>query len=129
MRRMTAARFTLRLIAFALVGVAMAVSALALLYWGRDQTIRGDELGYAARLASQPFGEAVLEPPPNKYFIALPLLLYHALFHAFGLARGLQAERLRSLRRRVRGCRRPVRIRDPAGRGARGRPCAGSPGG
>ena len=57
----------------------MVGSALALLYWGRDQTIRGDELGYAARLASQPFDHAVLHSPPNKYFIALPLLVYHAL--------------------------------------------------
>ena len=54
MRRMTAARFTPRLIAFALVGVAMAAWALALLYWGRDQAIQGEALGYAARLASSP---------------------------------------------------------------------------
>ncbi|MEK6326931.1 MAG: hypothetical protein AABM66_05305 [Actinomycetota bacterium] len=86
---MTAARFTPRLIAFALVGVAMALSALALLYWGRDQAIQGEALGYAARLASQPFDHAVLHSPPNKYFIALPLLLYHALFHTFGLAADL----------------------------------------
>jgi hypothetical protein len=83
------ARATPRTLALALVGVAMAGSALALLYWGRDQTIRGDELGYAARLASQPFGHAVLHSPPNSYFIALPLLLYHAMFHAFGLAADL----------------------------------------
>ncbi len=67
----------------------MAGSALALLYWGRDQTIRGDELGYAARLASQPFDHAVLHSPPNKYFIAVPLLLYHAMFEVFGLAADL----------------------------------------
>jgi len=67
----------------------MAGSAFALLYWGRDQTIRGDELAYAARLASQPFDHAVLHSPPNNYFIALPLLLYHAMFDAFGLAADL----------------------------------------
>jgi hypothetical protein len=83
------ARATPHTLAFALVGVAMVGSALALLYWGRDQTIGGDELGYAARLARQPFDHAVLHSPPNKYFIALPLLLYDAMFHAFGLAADL----------------------------------------
>ncbi len=83
------ARATPRTLALALLGVAMVGSAVALLYWGRDQTIRGDELGYAARLASQPFDQALLDSPPNKYFIALPLLVYHGLFDVFGLAADL----------------------------------------
>ena len=71
------------------LGLAMAASAALLLYWGRGQTIRGDELGYAARLADQPFLHAVFHSPPNKYFIAVPLILYDALFALFGIARQL----------------------------------------
>jgi hypothetical protein len=63
----------------------MLAAAIVLLYASRGQTIRGDELGYAARLASEPFPDAVLESPPNKYFIAVPLLLYDAMFNLFGL--------------------------------------------
>jgi hypothetical protein len=83
------ARATPRTLALAGVALAMVASAIVLLYVGRDQTIRGDELDYAARLASQSFDHAVLHSPPNKYFIALPLLLYDAMFHAFGLAADL----------------------------------------
>jgi hypothetical protein len=64
----------------------MAVAAILLLYESRDQTIRGDELGYAARLASEPLGHAVFHSPPNKYLIAVPMLLYDAIFNAFGIA-------------------------------------------
>jgi hypothetical protein len=64
----------------------MVVSAAVLLLESRGQTIRGDQLGYAARLASEPFVHALLHSPSNKYFIAVPLLLYDAMFNAFGLA-------------------------------------------
>lgn len=64
----------------------MVASAVVLMYESRGQAVRGDELGYAARLASEPFGHAVFHSPPNKYFIAVPLLLYDAMFNVFGLA-------------------------------------------
>ncbi len=64
----------------------MVAAAIVLLYESRGQTVRGDELGYAARLASEPFGHAIFHSPPNKYFVAVPLLLYDAMFNLFGLA-------------------------------------------
>jgi hypothetical protein len=76
-------------LALALLGIAMVASTALLLYWGRGQTIRGDELGYAARLADDSFLHAVLHSPPNKYFIAVPLVLYDAMFNLFGLAADL----------------------------------------
>ena len=75
-----------RTLARALVATAMVGSAAALMFESRGQTIRGDELGYAARLASEPFGHAVFHSPSNKYFIAVPLLVYDAMFNLFGLA-------------------------------------------
>jgi hypothetical protein len=67
----------------------MGLPALVLLYVGRDQTIRADALGYAARLAAAPLGHALLYPPPNKYLIAPALLLYDGMFEAFGLGADL----------------------------------------
>ena len=75
-----------RTLARALLATAMVGSAAALMFESRGQTIRGDELGYAARLASEPFGHAVFHSPSNKYFIAVPLLVYDAMFNLFGLA-------------------------------------------
>jgi hypothetical protein len=65
--------------------LAMIVAATLLAYWSRGQWFSSDDLGYAIRLATQPFGHVLLEPPPNKYLIAFPLLLYKALFEIFGL--------------------------------------------
>ncbi len=67
----------------------MAISAFVLLHVGRGQTIRGDALGYAARLADEPLGHALLHPPPDKYLVAAPLLLYDAMFNVFGLGADL----------------------------------------
>ena len=44
-----------------------------------------DDLGYAVRLATDPLGHALLHPPPDKYLIAFPLLVYKALFETFGM--------------------------------------------
>jgi hypothetical protein len=67
----------------------MGLSAVVSLYIGRGQTIRGDALGYASRLATEPLGHAMLYPPPDKYLIAPALLLYDAMFETFGLAADL----------------------------------------
>jgi hypothetical protein len=69
--------------------IAMLASAIVLLHAGRGQTMREDGLGYAARLASEPLGHALLHAPPNKYLIAVPLLLYDGMFNAFGLGADL----------------------------------------
>lgn len=76
-------------VAAAVVGAAMIASASVLLHESRDDTIRGDSLGYAARLATDSFPHAVLHSPPNKYLIALPLIAYDAMFNAFGLTPSL----------------------------------------
>ncbi|HEY1237575.1 MAG TPA: hypothetical protein VGE91_04510 [Solirubrobacterales bacterium] len=67
------------------VGLAMVASAVLLMYWSRGQWFSSDDLGYATRLATESFQHALLQPPPNKYLIAFPLLLYKALFEIFGL--------------------------------------------
>jgi hypothetical protein len=63
----------------------MVAATIVLIYESRGQTIRGDELGYAARLGSTPFAEAIFNSPPNKYFLPVPLALYDAMFNVFGL--------------------------------------------
>jgi hypothetical protein len=68
-----------------IVGLAMVASAALLAYWGRGQWFSSEDLNYGVRLATQPLGHALLHPPPNKYLIAFPLLVYRALFEAFGL--------------------------------------------
>ncbi len=63
----------------------MVLALAALLWFGRDQTIRGDNLEYATRLATQGLGHPLLHTPPNKYLIAAPLLVYRVMFSVFGL--------------------------------------------
>jgi len=72
-------------IALLVVGLAMAVAAFLLVYWSRGEWFSSDDLGYSVRLATQPLGHAPLHPPPNKYLIAAPLLLYDGFFHVFGI--------------------------------------------
>jgi hypothetical protein len=81
----TQPRWESRTFALALLAGAMAAAAIVLIYESRGQTIRGDELGYAARLGSKPFAEAIFNSPPNKYFLPVPLALYDAMFNVFGL--------------------------------------------
>jgi hypothetical protein len=83
---LTATRFSQRSIGLGFLAAAMIVSAVALMWIGRGQTIRGDELEYATRLATQPFGHTLLHTPPNKYLIAVPLIVYRAMFELFGLS-------------------------------------------
>ena len=63
----------------------MAAAALVLGYWGRGEWFANDDLGYAVRLATDPLGHTLLHPPPDKYLIAFPLLVYKALFETFGM--------------------------------------------
>jgi hypothetical protein len=82
---LTESRLSDRAIALIVLAGAMVLSAAALLWIGRDQTIRGDNLEYATRIATQGVGHALLHTPANKYLIAVPLLVYRALFGIFGL--------------------------------------------
>jgi hypothetical protein len=64
----------------------MAVAAAFLWLETGGQSLSDDEWGYAARLSAQPLGEALFDPPPpDRHLIALPLLLYGALFEGFGI--------------------------------------------
>ncbi|MEK6326930.1 MAG: hypothetical protein AABM66_05300 [Actinomycetota bacterium] len=67
------------------VGVAMVVAAVVLAYESRGQTLKGDEWDYAIRLSAQSLGHALFDPPPDKYLMPVPLLLYKGLFEVFGI--------------------------------------------
>ncbi len=54
--------------------------------WGRGQSLRGDEWGYATRLLDQSLWDAVVHPPPGKYLIAAPLAYYDLMFHTVGIS-------------------------------------------
>lgn len=72
--------------AWAIVGVAALAAAIFLGYESRGETLGGDEWDYAIRLSSQPLGHALFQPPPDKYLIVVPLLLYKGLFEIFGIS-------------------------------------------
>lgn len=63
----------------------MVTAAALIVYWGRGQWFSSEDLNYGVRLATEPLGHALLHPPPNKYLIAFPLLVYKGLFEAFGM--------------------------------------------
>ena len=68
-----------------ILGLAMVTAAALLVYWGRGQWFSSEDVNYGVRLATEPLGHALLHPPPNKYLIAFPLLVYKGLFEAFGM--------------------------------------------
>jgi hypothetical protein len=67
------------------VGAAMAAAAFLLAYWSKGEWFGLDDLAYGIRLSTEPLGHALLHPPPDKYLIAFPLLVYKALFETFGI--------------------------------------------
>jgi hypothetical protein len=69
--------------ALAILAMAMVIGAGALIYWGRGQVMSGDDLFYAQRLSENPLGHAILHS--NLYLIALPMVLYKAMFEVFGI--------------------------------------------
>lgn len=70
-------------IAPAILAVAMVLAVAALIYCGRGQVMVGDDLFYAQRLADNSLGHAILHS--NLYLIALPMVLYKAMFELFGI--------------------------------------------
>ena len=71
-------------IGWAIFGAAAVVSAAVILVSARDTVFSGDELGILFRLAYEPLGTALFEPPPEKYLIAVPTLLYGGLAETVG---------------------------------------------
>ena len=82
---LTRSRVSDRALALLVLAGAMVLSTIALLWIGRDQTIHGDDLAYATRIATQGLSHALLHTPANKYLIAVPLVVYRVLFSVFGL--------------------------------------------
>jgi hypothetical protein len=68
----------------------VVLSVIVLLILEHGETLKGDELGYAVRVS--PLGDGFFVPPPGKYLIPLPLLLYHGLFSTVGLGSYLPYE-------------------------------------
>ena len=71
--------------ALAVVGLAMVAAAVLLAYESRGEWFGTDDLDYGVRLSTESLSHALLHPPPDKYLIAVPLLLYKALFEIFGM--------------------------------------------
>jgi hypothetical protein len=71
--------------AVAVVGLAMVAAAVLLAYESRGEWFGSDDLGYSVRLSTESLHHALLHPPPDKYLIAVPLLVYKALFEIFGM--------------------------------------------
>jgi hypothetical protein len=69
--------------ALAILAIAMVVAAGALIHWGRGQVMTGDDLFYAQRLSENPLGHTILHS--NVYLIALPMVVYKAMFEVFGI--------------------------------------------
>ena len=63
----------------------MALSAALVWAWSSQETLLNDEWGYAFRAATEPAGQYLLQPPPGKHLIAIPLLLYKVAFDSFGI--------------------------------------------
>lgn len=71
-------------IVWVVFGISAVASFVVILIGSRDTLFSGDELGMLYRVAHQPLGEALFEPPPDKYLIAVPTLLYGAIATVFG---------------------------------------------
>jgi hypothetical protein len=63
----------------------MALSAGLIWAWSAQETLLNDEWGYAFRTATEPASNYLLDPPPGKHLIAVPLVLYKVAFDGFGI--------------------------------------------
>ena len=71
-------------VGWAVFGAAAPVSIVVILIGSRDTVLTGDELGILSRVADQSLGHALFEPPPSKYLIAFPTLVYGGIAGVFG---------------------------------------------
>ncbi len=78
-----------RKLVWAVFAAAAVASLLLVGFEGRNQTLIGDQWGYAKRLATLPLLHVVFEPPPGKYLLALPMFAYKAAFTTIGVAHWL----------------------------------------
>jgi hypothetical protein len=62
------------------------ISIVLIGFAGRGQTLKGDEWGFAYRLATESLPHAILHAPPGKYLIVLPMLFYKVAFSTIGIA-------------------------------------------
>jgi hypothetical protein len=62
------------------------LSTALIWHWSSNQTLLGDEWGYAYRTSTEPATEFMFNPPPGKHLIAVPLVLYKAAFDSFGIS-------------------------------------------
>jgi hypothetical protein len=71
-------------LAWAVFAVAALASATLILIISRGATFGGDEWGMVFRLVHDPLPSALFKPPPGKYLIAVPTLIYGGLAELFG---------------------------------------------
>lgn len=71
-------------VGWAIFGAAAVASLVVILIGSRDTVFSGDELGILSRLADQSLGQALFEPPAQKYLIAFPTLVYGGMAEIFG---------------------------------------------
>ena len=64
----------------------MALSTVFIWSWSSNETLLGDEWGYALRTSTESVTQFMFNPPPGKHLIAIPLLLYKAAFDSFGIS-------------------------------------------
>ena len=67
-------------------GVAALASLVFLGYAGKGQTFKGDEWGYAHRLATESLGSVLFNTGEGKYLLVLPMILYKLAFSTIGVA-------------------------------------------
>ena len=71
---------------WAVFALASLVMIVVLGYAGRGQTLKGDEWGYARRLATESLPHALFQTTPGKYLLVLPMLLYKGAFSTIGIS-------------------------------------------
>jgi hypothetical protein len=74
------------LLASAIFAAAALISIVVIGLAGRGQTLKGDEWGYAHRLATLSLPDAMFNTPPGKYLLVLPMLFYKFAFSTIGIS-------------------------------------------
>src|SRR4051794_22491914 len=60
-------------VAWVALGALMLLSAALIWAWSAQETLLNEEWGYAFRTATEPASQYLLNPPPGKHLIAVPL--------------------------------------------------------
>ncbi len=72
--------------AWVLLAIAMVACVALIGFEARNTAMQSDEWGYVYRLATRPILPASFDPSYGGYLIAIPMLIYAGLLHAFGMA-------------------------------------------